>query len=331
MNCVKACTPCLDDGCVCDGNPQGCLPCLRNGFICTKDFRDCPIILQPGWSDEDLARTSSVISSTQIAHDHASLIQSVSDFYQVLVDMQYLQDDEIIQPPQLTLPPLVEASYTPDTVALLRQLPHLRTSALEITPSETQPFPYLNLDELDTIPHHNNPRDPLDHMQEEDWTIPPWTFFISRPAPRKYVRFPYCRIYDTRSKTLGRWSETLLLGNNPFLLDARPPEEVIGAWISAFRSLRWIPSLLREERIIHEIPASLGTDNNNNIPPWEKNNHNIYWAQRAIYEDCGWPDRLRPEELTRRRMEWIELVGRSSRSAYDLRAFYHRAAGDHAM
>ncbi|KAL3475164.1 hypothetical protein BJX99DRAFT_259631 [Aspergillus californicus] len=328
MNSVKVCGTCPHEGWACDGNPEGCRGCIRNGFFCPQDFRECPVILQPQWSDRDVAGTSNV-SPAQVAHDHAGLIQIITDLYQVLIDMQYIQASDIIQPPQSTLPPLVESVYTPETVALIRLLPHFKTSSVDIAPSETQPIPYLNVEELDTICHPNNPRDPLEHGEGEDWAIPPWMFFITRPRPQKYVSFPHCHIYDTRSKILGRWSETLLPANNPhpYLLDARPAQEVIGEWISAFRSLHWVPSLLGESRISHDILANLQRAQS---PPWAVKDNNIYWAQRNVYQECGWPDQFHPGELTRRKTEWIELVRQLSGNNEEA-AFYRRAAGDHAL
>ncbi|GES59681.1 hypothetical protein ATEIFO6365_0002001200 [Aspergillus terreus] len=354
MSVIKTCSPCLHRGRICDSNPDGCHRCLRGAFICPCDYQECPTVPQPGWTSDAAPQTSiaavSQVPSQQIAHDHANLIQNVSQLYQTLVDMQYIQGNDILRPPQtraqLNLAALVEAGYRPDTIALLLQMPHIKSSSVEIAPQETLPFPYLNLDDLHTVSGTNNPRDPLDHPDEENWTIPPWTFFLTRPAPHREVDFAYCRIYDTRSKSLGLWSDSLRrLDNEPpralFLIDARSPREVIGEWIGALKSLQWVPSLSQAEgkiytpgqrEVLDQMLAMAQTMPAEIVDGFigvERRRNNMYWAQRRVYEECGWPDQLNPGELTRRRAEWNETVARLSGD--ELESYYRRLAGEHAI
>lgn len=349
MDFRAVCSTCLQRGRVCDGNPDSCRPCIASAFFCPKDFQRCPVVAQPEWPSQALPAEPSQIPLAQIARDHAELIQSITQFYQVLLDMQYLQEDDVARPPHVPehvdVPVLQESGYTAEAIFLLQQLPHLKPSFLEIAPWETLPFPYLNLQDLNTISGDNNPRDPLDHPEGEDWVIPPWTFFVSRPAPRTYGDPAYCRIYDTRSKTLGLWSESLINTGtrSRFLMDAHPPSEVLGEWIAALRSLEWVPSLSRRAPKLRTRPDQAALDGMQSalqsMPAefadmmlgLQKQEINLYWAQRAIYEQCGWPHHLLPDELTRRRAEWDETIQRLSQSPPDLDAYYRTLAGDRAV
>ena len=178
--------------------------------------------------------------------------------------MQYLSESDIVRPPhvmeQLDLSPLLSSGYTPGTIALLLQLPHLKSHSFEVAEHGTLAFPYLCLSDLNTLSGGNNPRDPLDHYEDLDWTIPPWTFFLTRPAPETEAIFANCRIYDTRSKALGLWSDSLSLkeGSGRFLIDARSPQQVFGEWIEALQSLKLVPSLSNgeENSIPYETKSS---------------------------------------------------------------------------
>lgn len=56
---------------------------------------------------------------------------------------------------------------------------------------------------------------------------------------------------------------------------------------------------------------------------------NLYWAQRKIYEECGWPSQLRARVLMERKIEWNEQV--SLRSDGELDSYYRMLAGNNAV
>ncbi|KAL4901143.1 hypothetical protein BDW74DRAFT_160430 [Aspergillus multicolor] len=152
----------------------------------------------------------------EVANTHSALLSSLNTFYNTLLTMQYLREEDLLYPSQLSqkinLHELISAGYILETIALLLQLPQTTTdTTFEILPDETVAFPYTDLSSLLTISGEDNPRDPLDHYEEENWVIPPWTFFLTVPRPQREVVFPYCRIYDTQSRILGVWSESMVI------------------------------------------------------------------------------------------------------------------------
>ena len=371
MSSIKSCEACIHRGLFCNGGPQGCHSCIRGGFICTaENYRDCPVVSQPAWVEQQT--TAAEVAQFQIQDiltTHSALITSLTTFYDTLISMQYLRENEVIRPPQVAqqidLPALVQSGFEAETIALILHLPQINIrrigdTEIDILPDGFLPFPYLNLSNLQTISYDNHARDPIYHNEEDerDWRIPPWTCFITRPDPQRGYGFHHCRTYDTRSKTLGLWSYAMLSGvheeqsdmNNEgwVLIDARPAEEVIGEWIAHLHSLEWLPSLIIADRKIETVRK--GEDFDGAIArartmqdEWkmtsirhQRQDYNKYWAQRAIYAACGWPGQLQLEELARRKSEWTETVQRlHSRWWQDggdeLEEYYRSLAGDRAL
>lgn len=294
------------------------------------------------------------IPSATIKQDHAELINGLIQFYQTLIDMQYLGEEDIVRPPhvaeQMDLSRLLSSGYTPETIALLLQLPHLRnnSNSFEIAKDGALLFPYLCLSKLNTVSGENNPRDPLDNSEDLDWMIPPWMFFLTRPTPHGDVEstFANCRIYDTRCKTLGLWSESLTLSphhhessSSRFLINALPPQQVFNEWIKDLRTLESVPSLSYGEGRIYtlgenresldQLPASEGASPEgflDELIDIKRKEVNLYWAQRKVYEKCGWPDGLQGEILMQRKAEWNE-----ERSAEELWTYCRMLARDNAV
>lgn len=332
--------------------------CLRAAFLCPNDFQDYPIVSQPEWIGEEHSISTDQIAqipSATIIQDHVELINGLTQFYQTLVDMQYLREEDFVSPPyvaeQMDLSPLLSSGYTLETIALLLQLPHLTndTDSFEIAKEGVPPFSYLCLSKLNTLSGENNPRGPLDHSEDLDWMIPPWMFFLTRPTPHRdgIFSFANCRIYDTRSKTLGLWSDSLTPHHHEsfsrrFLMNALPPQQVFNEWIRDLRDLESAPSLSNGEGKIYTLGnnrelldqlllASEGTSPSgflDGLIDIRRKEVNMYWAQRMVYEQCGWPDDLQSTTLKQRKLEWNEEV--SGRSNEELRIYCRVLAGDNA-
>ncbi|KAL4901142.1 hypothetical protein BDW74DRAFT_181996 [Aspergillus multicolor] len=372
MQSITSCSACLDRGTICDGNPTGCNPCIRGGFICRKDYRDCPVIPQADWTETQTTAAVSAILNTEITTTHAPLITALTTFYNTLISMQYLRESELVRPPhvsqQINTQTLISAGFEAPTIALILSLPHVNIprvadTEIDITPDATLPFPYLNLGNIRTPrgPHDSPARDPFHHGQDDpdsatgrqDWRIPPWTLFITRPDPQRCYGFRHCRIYDLRGRTLGLWSDAMVPGragdgNGRLLIDARPADEVIGQWTASLRSLHWVPSLSEGERTIQGFPdmdlVNRAIAHAENMPgEWgsgmlrgERRKVNGYWAARGIYEECGWPDNLQSEELGRRKEEGNETVARLQARRFqggqeELDEYFRGLAGENAI
>ncbi|KAL4811781.1 hypothetical protein BDW67DRAFT_194452 [Aspergillus spinulosporus] len=377
MPCIKSCEACIHRGLFCNGDTLGCDSCLRGGFICTaEDYRDCPVVSQPAWVEQQATAAEVTRFQTEdIITTHFALITSLTTFYDTLISMHYLRENEVIRPPQVAqqidLPALVQSRFEAETIALILHLPQInirRTgdAEIDILPDGFLPFPYLNLSNLQTISHDNHARDPFYHNEddERDWSIPPWTCFITRPDSQRGYGFHHCRIYDMRSKTLGLWSLGLwsyamlpgvregqsdMNNDGRVLIDARPAEEVIGEWIARLHSLEWLPSLTSADRKIET--ARTGENFNDALArardmqdEWkigsirrQRQDYNKYWAQRAIYAACGWPGQLQSEELGRRKSEWTAAVQRLHSRLWqeggeeELEEYYRSLAGDRAL
>ncbi|RDW67397.1 uncharacterized protein DSM5745_09263 [Aspergillus mulundensis] len=370
MPSIRSCSACLDRGTLCDGNPQGCQPCLRGGFSCRRDYRACPAIPQPDWGEtQATAEQVAGIPSAEITTAHAPLIAALTAFYNALIQLQYLREHELVRPPHVSehidLDALVESGFEAQAIALILALPQVNIpriadAEIDITPDAALPFPYLNLGSLRTATYANTARDPFYHGQGQDqddneeheherenWRIPPWALFITRPDPQRGYGFTHCRIYDMRSRTLGLWSDAMVgragdtRRHGRLLIDARPADEVIGEWTASLRALAWVPSLSDRERTIQAAPdlerVNRAIAHAQTMPEdWgapmirdERRRYHAYWAQRGIYEGCGWPDALREEELVGRRGEWNAAIRRLGAAEVD--AFYRGLAGGHAI
>ena len=188
------------------------------------------------------------------------------------------------------------------------------------------------------------PRDPLDHYEELDWTIAPWMFFLTRPTPYRDGTFANCRIYDTRSKTLGLWSDSLSSNyeaSHRFLIDALPPQQIFDEWIEALRTLELVPSLSNGEGRIYTLGNRESLDQLlalaetrpagflDELIDMKRKEVNLYWAQRTVYEQSGWPNYLQSETLIERKIKWNrELL---SRSAEEQSTYYRMLAGNNAV
>ncbi|KAL4738480.1 hypothetical protein BDV11DRAFT_136121 [Aspergillus similis] len=372
MRSIKSCEVCIHRGLFCNGGPQGCHSCLQGGFICAaENYRDCPVVFQPAWVEQQTTAAEIAQFETEdTITTHSALITSLTTFYDTLISLHYLRESELIRPPQVAqridLSALIQSVFEAETMALILHLPQINIrragdAEVDILPDGFLPFPYLNLSNLQAISCDNHARDPFYHSEEDDrdWRIPPWMCFITRPDPQRGYGFHHCRIYDTRSKTLGLWSYAMLPGgregqhdaNNDgrILIDAQPAEEVVGGWIARLRSLEWLPSLSSADRKIERVREIEDFDGalaraRAMQDEWKvrsirrhRQDYNKYWAQRAIYAACGWPGQLQSEELARRKSEWTEAVQRlhsrwwQEGGEEELEEYYRSLAGDRAL
>ncbi len=97
---------------------------------------------------------------------HGSLISGLTGVYRTLEQMQYLCPSEILQPthPQLRTNELASIGYEPETIALLRYLPHL-----DFKEEIIYPWNYLSA-----------VGDSREVLWENEYDIAPWAIRLTR-------------------------------------------------------------------------------------------------------------------------------------------------------
>lgn len=269
-----------------------------------------------------IMRELKVISSEDIRDQHQELLSGMRDLYQVLIDLCFLEESNLLQPPHEK--PHVPAKkfalqgMDPEAIAVLRELPYLY-KVYQVAPKAVA-CSY-------TSKHHEMkfPRDPLDPQGGINGVaaLPPWIIAVTRPLPPPLTDFEHARLYDVRRKKLGRLCDSIYkngIGDeSPFLEDAQPPQIVLSYWVALLKTLEWLPSLSKEEPeiLVKPIPfnetlASVSKEEEPNMPESFRSSYlhsmrrssNMYWAMRKVYEDCGWPGPLRKDDFNRRKLEW---------------------------
>ncbi|CAM1511380.1 Fc.00g088930.m01.CDS01 [Cosmosporella sp. VM-42] len=176
---------------------------------------------------------------------HANLIQALTEFYSVFVQLAY------VEPSFLTFPnssiaaeyfnaaAALEAGFLPEVVELVPQLPFLhvdnREGALEIMPS-TDPVTYLGKDfngEIFRAGEFENLR-LLDLEGMEDVYIPSHSFRLSRQNI-----YGVTLIYNTETRRMTEWV-SFENDDDEYGYDQVPaklPTEVLGPWTERYRKI----------------------------------------------------------------------------------------------
>lgn len=169
--------------------------------------------ITPWTRREEVMYDSPVMDSTdvhsailqEVAKKHADLIDGMNAYYETLIKLRYLREDEVIYPPYgvsgkpaVAVEQLKAAGYVPEVIALMELLPYPSNEALEYWSEQEEGVPimpdsgamsYLEGHEWDdTIATSRQP------LRGGETGLPAWTFkitFCDRNWGTEYL-------YDTR-------------------------------------------------------------------------------------------------------------------------------------
>jgi hypothetical protein len=140
-------------------------------------------------SQEVVLVATPLFSKEYIEDRHSPLITSLTRLYDTLLLMQYIDEDEILRPPDSHIPinELSNTGMEMEATELLRYLPHLTTTD-EISPA-TSPFNNLR-----------PPGEARDVRYQGENDIAPWTIRLTRAS-----HYGRVLVYDIHTKNITSW------------------------------------------------------------------------------------------------------------------------------
>ncbi|KAM0151171.1 hypothetical protein ACHAQE_008618 [Botrytis cinerea] len=145
------CLACASKGAICDGGFPICSSCLSLKETCKKPEIEIEVPWQKSPTSQscevpshDPNHNDAVFTEDFIKEQHGEFIRSITQVYETLRYMEYIEESEIRRPPHQNLPKeeFVTIGLEPEVIDLLRHLPFLEIDD-EISYG-TLPYNYLN-------------------------------------------------------------------------------------------------------------------------------------------------------------------------------------------
>ncbi|KAK4897645.1 hypothetical protein LTR27_004791 [Elasticomyces elasticus] len=276
--------------------------------------------------------------SSTLRAEHADLIQGVSRAYSTLIEMSYLNQEDVHFPQpgvdisQAAKDHLQRAGFEEDAITLCQLFPALKTQLIEkwswlgdgipIAPG-SQAVSYL----VNSVPNVQDMR----FTRNGEVEIAQNDFKIARCGTSVGAD----RVYRFAEKSL----EVLPLNcddSDGPQSHQQPIADALGDWHSKFHDLEWIPWSDDNGMYIEERPMEWENDQADpgsarsmlqlQHTAWQqaglpmaqisveqlleqhvertKAEHNKFWAKKRIYQDAGWPDAFDAAQVRRKRDEW---------------------------
>lgn len=171
---------------------------------------------------------------------HQPLIDSLTEFYNVLAALKYIRTSDIILPPpnghtNVDVEAALEQNFGDEMISLMRQLPYLSRDCDDTriaVPTDTKPRSYLDEDYLDWA------RDPI----FKGFNITKDTHLVLTNPGSSGITL----IYDTVTCKLVPWCPSRKDVRSPDGAEyadetSFPPDELLGQWTRNWTSLTWLP------------------------------------------------------------------------------------------
>ncbi|KAM0154511.1 hypothetical protein ACHAPG_006462 [Botrytis cinerea] len=229
----------------------------------------------------DPNHNDAVFTEDFIKEQHGEFIRSITQVYETLRYMEYIEESEIRRPPHQNLPKeeFVTIGLEPEVIALLRHLPFLEIDD-EISYG-TLPYNYLN-----------NVSEAREVLWKGEYDLAPWAVRLGSCKVTPGI-FERTIIYDIRTKQIIQWPNNSPGYTNTYLdLPSVPAKVTLDQWIEYLRDLKEMPWSNGSSRYVEsEPPASPSTNQ------YLLDGYNKRAAQKNLFVEHGWPDDFRVEEF----------------------------------
>ncbi|OBT63403.1 hypothetical protein VE03_07129 [Pseudogymnoascus sp. 23342-1-I1] len=257
-----------------------------------------------------LIAANSEFTEEYIYTEHCDVIRGITHIFNLLRDMAYLDEYEIIRPPHADFPAekLAALGLENEVVALLRYLPYLKED-VDIT-AMSKSYSYLRAE-----------HDAREVLSEGNNDLAPWAIRLTQVQPMA-GNHGRTIIYDLHTKTITQWASNEDAYTNTYLdLPTVPSRQMLAQWEANLRALTELPWCEpNRERSIKSVPPApphgfidyvangyanpeqsiaMSTTNQYSV---DGLNHRK--TMEKMFIDHGWPDEFRAEEFAQARKEW---------------------------
>ncbi|KAL5351527.1 hypothetical protein ACLOAV_003386 [Pseudogymnoascus australis] len=308
----------------CKARGVPCAECLANLLRCGKPKVDVTVPwAKAGQTVEEtqspnpqhaaqqlLVAIDSKFTGEYIHTEHYDVIRGITQIFDLLRDMAYLDKDQIIRPPHTDFPAakLAALGLEDEAVALLRYLPYLKED-VEIT-AMSKSYSYLRAE-----------RDAREVLWEGNNDLAPWAVRLTQVQP---VAANHGRtiIYDLHTKTITQWASNEDAYTNTYLdLPTVPAKQMLAQWEANLRALTELPWCEPDrEPSIKSVPpapphgfidyvANGYANPEQSIAMSTTNQYSVDGLNHrktieTMFIDYGWPNEFRADEFAQARNEW---------------------------
>ncbi|KFZ25514.1 hypothetical protein V502_00006 [Pseudogymnoascus sp. VKM F-4520 (FW-2644)] len=310
--------------------PRQCLTCESRGVPCAECLANClgcgkpKINITVPWpkaaqtveetqspnpqnaAQQLLVAADFEFTEEYICAEHCNVIRGITQIFDLLRDMAYLDEDEIIRPPHINFPAaeLTALGLETEVVALLRYLPYLKED-VEIT-AMSKSHSSLRAG-----------RGAREVLWEGGNDLAPWVVRLTQVQPMA-ANHGRTIIYDLHAKTITQWANNENAYTNTYLdLPTLPAKQMLAQWEANLRALTELPwrEPNREPSIKSVPPApphgfidyvanpeqSIATSTTNQ---YSVDGLNHRKSMEKMFIDHGWPDEFRADGFAQARKEW---------------------------
>jgi hypothetical protein len=242
---------------------------------------------------------AAVFTEDFIKVQHGELINGITQVYETLRGMDYIEESEIRRSPHQNLPEeeLVAIGLETEVIALLRHLPFLDISD-EISYG-TLPYNYLK-----------DVSGAREVLWQGEYDLAPWAVRLASCVATPGI-FGRTIIYDIRTKHIIQWPNNSPGYTNTYLdLPSVPAKVMLDQWMEYLRDLKEIPWSARSSRYVgSESPAPPSgyidyiangyrvVDPTPEADQYLLDGYNMRAARKRLFLENGWPDDFRVEEF----------------------------------
>ncbi|PQE29372.1 Alpha beta hydrolase fold protein [Rutstroemia sp. NJR-2017a WRK4] len=303
---VRQCLTCAANGATCDGGFPVCSSCLSLSAPCDKPnievgvpWQKSPTSQSCEVSSHDPNHDDAVFTEEFVKAQHGELINGITQVYETLLRMEYIEASEIKRPPHQNLPKeeLVTIGLEPEVIALLRYLPFLDIHD-EISYGT---IPYSYLDDVSEA---------REVLWEGEYDLAPWAVRLASCVATPGI-FGRTIIYDIRTKRIIQWPNNSPGYTNTYLdLPSVPAKVMLDQWIEWLRDLKEVPWSEGSSRHVQSAPPAPPSgyidyianglrivDPTPDSDQYMLDSYNKGAAQKRLFVDHGWPDNFRVEEF----------------------------------
>lgn len=257
-----------------------------------------------------LVAADSEFTEEYICTEHCDVIIGITQIFDLLRDMAYIDEDEIMRPPHADFPAakLAALGLKNEVVELLRYLPYLKED-VEIT-AMSKSYSYLHAE-----------HDAREVLWEGSNDLAQWAVRLTQVQPMA-GNHGRTIIYDLHTKTITQWANNENAYTNTYLdLPTIPAKQMLVQWEANLRALTELPwrEPNREPSIKSVPPApphgfidyvANGYANPGQSIAMSTTNQylvdglNHRKAIEKMFIDHGWPDEFRADEFVQARKEW---------------------------
>lgn len=274
-------------------------PCKKPEIEIEVPWQKSPTSQTCEVSSHEPNNDDAVFTEEFIKSQHGELINGITQIYETIRCMDYIEESEIKQPPHGDLPKdeLVAIGLEPEVIALLKHLPFLEMDD-EISHGT---LPYNYLDDVSQA---------REVLWDGEYDLAPWVVRLTSCTAQPGI-FGRTIIYDIRTKHITQWPNNSPGYTNTYLdLPSVPAKVMLDQWMEYLRDLKETPWSDGGSRYVESEPPAPPSgyidyiaNGNRVVEPTPSasqyllDDYNERAARKTLFVENGWPDEFRVEEF----------------------------------